>query len=138
MIDTIVEVNHVIVLQIEMFHHKIDIFLILEIDTNMKELLVLHNLADQDMTIIDEIHALIVNHTDLLIDSHIYEIHALDIDQIHTPETDHFRHTLLHKELLLDLSDLDHILKQKKWKSFKEKSQLLLLTLKSTCTIPPR
>ena len=47
----------------------------------MTELLLPHNLTDQDMTIIDKIPAPIVHHTDLLINRHI----PLDIDRIHTP-----------------------------------------------------
>ena len=37
----------------ETFRHKRDIVLILEIDTDMTELLLTHNLTDQDMTIIN-------------------------------------------------------------------------------------
>ena len=115
LIDTVVEVHHVIVKQIETFLHKIDIVFILEIDTDMTELQLLHNLTDQDMTIIDEIPALIVHHTDLLINHHIHEVHALDLDHVHTPETDNFRRTLRHIDLLLDQEildflDQDHIL----------------------------
>ena len=120
LIDTVEEVHHVIVQQIVTLHHKIDILLNLEIDTVMTELLLPHNLADQDMTNIDQIHALIVivHHTDFPIDRHIDDIHDLDIDHVHTPETSHFRNTLRHIDLLLDqeildLLDLDHILKQK-------------------------
>ena len=116
LIDTVVEVHHVIVIQIETFHHKIDIVLILEIDTDMTELLLPHNLTDQVMTTIDEILALIVHHTDLIIDRHIDKIPALDIDHVHTPETDNFHSTILHLDLLLDQETLvflylDHILK---------------------------
>ena len=46
MIDTAVEVHHVIVIQIAILHHKIDITLTLETDTDMTELLLLHNLTD--------------------------------------------------------------------------------------------
>ena len=42
----------------------------------MTELLLLHNLTDKDMTTTDEIHVLIVHHTDLRIDRHIEKIHA--------------------------------------------------------------
>ena len=69
------------------------------------------------MTIFDEIPALIVHHTELPIDGNIGEIHASDNDRVHTPETDNFRSTLRHVDLLLDheilyLSFLDHIVKQ--------------------------
>ena len=43
MIDTVVEAH-----QIAINHHKIDIVLTLETDTDMAELLLLHNLTDQD------------------------------------------------------------------------------------------
>ena len=46
MIDTVVEVHHVIVIQIAILHHKIDIVLTLGTDTDMTELLILHNLTD--------------------------------------------------------------------------------------------
>ena len=144
MINTVVEVHHVIVIQIETFIHKIDIVLILEIDIDMTELQLLGNLTDQDMTIIDEIPALIVHHTDLLIDRHIDEIHALDIDHVHTPETDNFRSTLRHIDHLLDQEtldflDLDLILKQViEQTPFNQKNKIHLFTLKSTCTIPQR
>ena len=65
MIDTVVEVHLFIVLQIAILLHKIDIVLTPETDTDMAELLLLHILTDQDMTTTDEIHALIVHHTDL-------------------------------------------------------------------------
>ena len=90
MIDTVVEVHHVIVIQIVIIHHKIDIVLTLETDTDMTELRLLHNITDQDMTTIDEIHVLIVHHTDLHIDHHIDQIHVLDIDHVHTLEIDPF------------------------------------------------
>ena len=117
MIDTVVEVHHVIGIQIETFLHKTDIVLILGIDTDMTELQLLHNLTDQDMTIIDEIPVLIVHHTDLLVDRHINEIHALTIDHVHSPETDNSRSSFRHLDLLLDQETLnrldpDHILKQ--------------------------
>ena len=90
MIDTVVEVHHVIVIQIVIIHHKIDIVLTLETDTDMTELRLLHNITDQDMTTIHDIHVLIVHHTDLHIDHHIDEIHVLDIDHVHTLEIDPF------------------------------------------------
>ena len=85
----------------------------------MSELLLLHNLTDQDLTYIDEIHVLLVHHTDLLIDHHIDEIHVLDIDHVHTLQIDHFRNIHRHIDLLLnheslDLLDLDQVLKHKK------------------------
>ena len=122
--------------QIETLHQKIDIVLILGIDTSITELLHLRNLTDQEMRTIDEIHALIDRHKD--------KIHALDIDHIHTPETDHFRTILCRIDLLqeqdiLDLLDLDHILEEKiKQIPFNQKQQFHLLTLKSTCTIQQR
>ena len=63
--DTAVEVHHVIVLQAVILHHKIDIALTLETDTDMTELLLLHILTDLDMTIIEEIYVLIVHRTNL-------------------------------------------------------------------------
>ena len=118
MIDTVVEVPHVMVIQIAILHHKIDIVLTLETDTDMTELLLLHNLTDQDMITIDEIRVLIIHHTDLYVDHHIDEIQVLDIDHVHTLEIDNFHKALRHIDLLhnhesLDLSDLDQVLKQK-------------------------
>ena len=117
LVDTVVELHHVIILKIERFHHKIDVVLILEVDRDKTEQLLPHKITDQDMTIFGEIHACIVHHRDLLKDRHIDEIHALDVDHVHTPETDISRSTLCHTELLLgqdilDILDLDHILKQ--------------------------
>ena len=96
MIDTVVEVRHVIVIQIAILHHKIDIFLTLDTDTDMTELLLLHILTDQELTTIDEIRVLIVHHRDLPIDHHIDEIHVLDIDHVHSLEIDNFHNTLCH------------------------------------------
>ena len=84
----------------------------------MTELLLAHILIDHDVTIFDEIHSPIVHYTELLIDHRIDKIHDLDIDHVHTPETDNSRSTLRHINLLLDrmileLLDLDLILKQK-------------------------
>ena len=110
MIDTAVEVHHVIVKQLVILHHKIDIALTLETDTDMTELLLLlHNLTDIDMTINEDIHVLIDHHTD--------EIHVLDIDHVHTLEIDNFHNILRHIDLLLnheslDISDLDQTLQQ--------------------------
>ena len=140
MIVIVVEVQHVIVMQIAILHHKIDIVLFLETDKDMIELLLLHNLTDQDMTTTAEIHVLIVHHTDLLIDDHIDEIHALDIDHVHTLEID-FHNTLRHLDLLpknesVDFLDIDQILKQRrKSVPFKQNNQIHQLTLKSICTI---
>ena len=59
LINIVVEVHQAVVLQIETFHHKTtDTAPILETDTDLKKLLLLHNLTDQPMTIIDEIHTL--------------------------------------------------------------------------------
>ena len=141
MIDTVVELHHVKVKQTTLFHHKIDIVLTPETDIGMKELLLVHNLTDQDMTTTDEIHVLIVHHTDLRIDRQIEEIHVIDINHVHTLEIDNFhnivRHIdLLHKQENLDLLDLDQILKQEiKSITFKQNNQIRLLTLKSICTI---
>ena len=140
MIVIVVEVQHVIVMQIAILHHKIDIVLFLETDTDMIELLLLHNLTDQDMTTTAEIHVLIVHHTDLHIDDHIDEIPALDIDHVHTLEID-FHNTLRHLDPLpknesVDFSDLDQILKQRrKSVPFEQNNQIHQLTLKSICTI---
>ena len=100
-------------------NHKIDIILTLETDTDLTELLLLHNLTDQDMTTIDQIHVRIVHHTDLHIDHHIDEIHILDIDHVHTLQIEIFHDTLRHIDLLLnheslDLLDLDQVMKKKK------------------------
>ena len=114
-IDTVVEVHRIIVIQFAILHHKIDIVLTLETDTDMTELLLLNNMRDQDMTIIDEIHVLIVHHTDLLIDHHIEKIHVLDIDHVHTLEIDHFLNILRHIDLLPNhesLDILDQVLKK--------------------------
>ena len=107
MIDTVVEVHHVIVIQIAKLHHKIDIVLTLEADTDMPELQLLHNLTDQDMTTIDEIRVLIVHHTDLHIHHHLDEIHILDIDHVHTLEMDDFHNTLRHIDILPNHRSLD-------------------------------
>ena len=141
MLETVVEVHHVIVIQIAIIHHKIDIALTLETDIDMTELLLLHNLVDQDMTPIDEIHVPIVHHTDLHTDHHIDKIHAIDINHVPTLEKDNFHNTLPHIDLLhnqdsLDLSDLDQILKQEiESTTFKQNNQIHLTTLKSLCTI---
>ena len=122
MIDTLVEVYHVIVTQIAKIHHKIDIVLTLETDTDMTELLLLHKLADRDMTTIDEIH-------------------AIEINRVLTLEIDNFHNTLRHIDLLLnhdslDLLDLDQVLKHEiKLLPFKQNNQIHLLTLKFICTI---
>ena len=113
LIGTVVEVHHVMVIQTETFSHEIDIVCILE----MTELLIPRNLTDQVMKNIDKIHALNVHHTDLLSDCHIDKNPALDIDHVHTPVTDSFCSTLRQIDVLLDqdildLSDLDHFLKQ--------------------------
>ena len=93
MIDTVEEVHYVTVIQIAIIHHKIDIALTLETDTDMSQLLLLHNLTDQDMTTIDEIHVPIVHHTDLHTDHHIDKIHAIDIYHVSTLEIDNFHNT---------------------------------------------
>ena len=134
MINTVVEVHHVIVIQIAIFHHKLDIVLTLETDTDMTEILLLHNLTDQDMTTTDEIRVLIVHSTDLHLDHHIDELHVLDIGHVHTLEIDNFHNTLRYIDLnpnreSLDLLDLDQVLKQKiKSKPFKQNNQNHLLT----------
>ena len=141
MIDTVVEVHHVIVIQIATIHHKIDIALTLETNTDMTELLLLHSLTDQDMTTMNAIHVPIVHHTDLRIDHRIDKIHAIDINHVPTLEIDNFHSTLPQIDLLLnheslDLLDLDQILKQEiKSITFKQNCQIHLITLKSICTI---
>ena len=114
MIDTVVELHHVTVIQIA----KSTSFSSLKTDTDMTEPLLLHNLTDQDLTSIDEIHVFLVHHTDLFIDHHIDEIHVLDKDHVHTRETDHLHNILRHIDLLpnhesIDLLDLDQVLIQK-------------------------
>ena len=69
--------HNAIVIQLETRHHKTDIALIPEIDTDLKALLLLHSVTDQVMKIIYKIHCLIVHHTDLLIYRHVDEIHCL-------------------------------------------------------------
>ena len=141
MIDTVVEVHHVRVVQIAILHYKIDIVLTPETDTDMTELLLLHNLTDQDMTTIDEIHVPIVHHIDFHIDHHIDKIRAIDIDHVLTVVIDNFHNTLRHIDLLLNhdslhLLDLDQVLKQKiKAITFKQNNQIHLITLKYKCTI---
>ena len=140
-IDIVVEVHHDIVIQTVIFLHKIDTVLTPDTHTRMTELLLPHNLTDQDMTTTDEIHVLIVHHTDLRIDRHIEKIHVINIDHVHTLEIDNFHNTLRHIDFLhnhenLDLLDLDQILRQKmKSITFKQNNQIHLLTLKSICTI---
>ena len=105
MIYTVVEVHHVIVIQIELLHRKIDIVFTLETDRDMTELLLLHNFTDQDMTTIDQIHVPIVHHTDLHLDHHIDIIHTIDINHVLTLEI--FHNTLRHIDLLLNHDSLD-------------------------------
>ena len=138
MTDTVVEVHHVIVIQIGIIRHKIEIALTLEIDTDTIELLLLHNLTDQEMATINAIHVPTVLHTDLHTDHHIDKIHAIDINHVPTLEIDNFHSTLPHTDLLLnhdsvDLLDLDQILKQEiKSIKFKQNNQIHLLTFKPT------
>ena len=73
----------------------------------MTELLLLHNLTDQDMTTINAINVPIVHHTDLCIDHHIDKIHAIDINHVPTLEIDNFHSTLAHIDLLLNHDSLD-------------------------------
>ena len=139
MIDTVVEVHHVIVIQIAINNQKIDIALTLETDTDMTELLLLHNLTDQDMKTINEIHVLIVHHTDLHIDHHTDKILAIDINHVLTLEIDNFHNTLRQIVLLLNHDSLDlsdQVLKQEiDLTTFKQNNQIHLLTLKFICTI---
>ena len=105
-----------------------------------------HNLSDQVKTIIDGIHALIVHHTDLLIYRHVEEVHALDVDHVHTPETGHFRITRRHLDLVIhqeipDFFDLHHVLRQEVKQipfNHRKKSNSPILTSMSTCTFPQR
>ena len=55
---------------------------------------------------IDESQVFIVHHTYLILDR-LDKIDALDRDHVHTPETDNFRSTLRHVDLLLDQEILD-------------------------------
>ena len=141
MIDTVVEVHHVIVIQIAIFHHKIDIALTLETDTDVTELLLLHNLTDQDITTIDEIHVPVVHHTDLHTHHHIDKIHAIDKNHVLTLEIDNFHNTLPRIDHLLNhdslgFLNLDQVLKQEiKLTTFKQNNQIHLITLKSICNI---
>ena len=127
-------------IQTAILHPTIDIVLTPETDTDMTELLLLHNLTDQDMTTTDEIHVLNVHHTELRIDRHIEDTHVIDIDHVHTLEIYNFRNTLRHIDFFnhesLDLSDLDQFLGQKiKSITFKKNNQTHLLTLISICII---
>ena len=141
MIDIVVEVHLVIVIQTAIIHHKIDIVLTQEVDTDMIELLLLQNLPDQDMTTTDGIHVLIVHHTDLHLDHFIDEVHILDINLVHTLEIEIFHNTLHHIDLLqnhenLELSDIDQVLKQKIMSiPFEQNNQPHLPSLKSLCII---
>ena len=70
------------------------------------------------MTLFDKIHALIVHYTDLLVNHHTVELHALDMDLVQIQETGHFHNTLRLIDLLLDpeildRSGLDRVLKHK-------------------------
>ena len=82
--DIAVEVHHDIAISIEILHHSTNIAPIPEIDTNMKETLLLHNITDLDVTIIDAIQ------------THV-AIPVLDTD--HVQDTTHFSHTLLQIDL---------------------------------------
>ena len=141
MTDTVVEVHHVIIKQIAIIHHRIDIAPNLETDTDMTELLLLQKLTDQDMTTINAIHVPIVLHTGLHTDNRIDKIHAIDINHVPTLEIDNFHSTLPHTDLLLNHDsleplDLDQILEQEiKSIPLKQNNQIHLLTLKSICTI---
>ena len=132
-IDIVDEVHHVIVIQTVTLHHKIDIVLTPDTDTGMTELRPLHNLTDQNMTTTDEIHVLIVHHTDLRKDRHIEKIHVIDIDHVHALQIDNFHNTFRHIDLLhnhenLDISDLYQVLRQKiKSITFKQNNQIHLL-----------
>ena len=144
MIDTVVEVHHVIVVQIAKIHHKIDIALSLSRDQYRYDRTTTppqFNRSRYDNSTIDEIHVPIVHHTDLHTDHHINKIHAIDINHVPTLEIDNFHNELLHIDLLLncdslDLLDLDQTLKQEiKSITFKQNNRIHLLILKSICTI---
>ena len=96
MIDIVLEVRHVITIQTTIIHYKIDIALTLQTDTDMTELLLLHNSTDQDMTTSNAIHVPIVLHTDLHTDHHINKIHAIDVILVPTLEIDNFHSTIPH------------------------------------------
>ena len=59
------------------------------------------------MTTINVIHVPIVHHTDLHINHHIDNIHAIDINHVPTLEIDKFRSTLPDIDLLLNHDSLD-------------------------------
>ena len=140
MIDVVVEVHHVIVIQIATIHHKIDTALSRD-RYRYDRTLLLHNLTDQDMTTINAIHVSIVHHTDLHTDHQKDKIHAKDINHVPTLEIDNFHSILPHTDLLLnhdslDLLDLYQLLKQEiKSITFKQNNQIHLLTLKSICIL---
>ena len=64
-------------------------------DWRQQELLLLHNLTDQDITTINAIHVPIVHHTDLHTDHHKDKIHAIDINHVPTLEIDNFHSNFL-------------------------------------------
>ena len=84
--DTKVEVLHVTTLTTKLIH-KIDIVLHPEIDLVTIKVLLLHTTPDHDMILTNAIHALIVHHTDLLIDHPTDIILAQDIDHVPILET---------------------------------------------------
>ena len=83
--DTKAEVLHVTTLTTKLIH-KIDTVLHPEIDLVMIKVLLLHTTLDHDMKLTNAIHALIVHHTELLIDHLIDTILAHDTDHVPIPE----------------------------------------------------
>ena len=113
-IDTEAEAIHVTTL-ITKTILKTDIVLHREIDLVKTKLPLLHNILDHDMIITNEIHDLIVLHTDLLIDPHIDTHLVHDIDHVLIQETTIFLNIQIHTDHLqdqeiLDILDLVHTL----------------------------
>ena len=107
-LDIEVEVHHEMVITPKTTIHKINIALHLEIILVMTKILLLHNTADQDISIINETRNLIA----LLIDppkNHPIDVTLVtDIDHAHTQETTKIlQDTHLHLDHLQDLEILD-------------------------------
>ena len=102
------EVPHVTTLTTKLIH-KIDTVLHLEIDLVTTKVILLHNTLDHDMILINAIHAPIVPHTDLRIDTPIDTILALDIDHDLIQETIIFTNIQIPTDHLLDQETLDFL-----------------------------
>ena len=100
-IDTKAEVLHVTTLTTKLIH-KIDIVLHLETDLVLIKVQLLHITPDHDMKLTNAIHALIVHHTDLLIDHPIDTILAHDTDHVPTLETIILQNIQIHTDYLPD------------------------------------